>query len=83
MILYLAFCFLVFAMFFALPDLVAGARQLPPGGPELTPAELEQARDIARNALAGRIPIAAVVAVLATGLGAWSGRLPGLREAGR
>ena len=79
LMLYLVACFVFFALIFALPDLLAGARELPPGG-ELTPEELEGAREIARNALRGRIPLALGAAVVATGLAAWTRVLPGFRD---
>jgi hypothetical protein len=80
MLLYLAFFFLLFGMLFALPDLLAGARQLGPGPEELTPEELAQARDAARGALAGgRLLVALGLAVIATGLGGFARVLPGLR----
>ena len=79
MILYLLVFFLLFGLLFALPDLIEAARSLPPGD-ELTPEELEQAREVARGALRGRIHLIFVCAVIATGLGAWRRVLPGLRE---
>ena len=80
MMLYLMGFFVLFALIFALPDLVAGARELPPGGEELTPEELEKASEIARNALRGRIPLAIGAAVVATGLAVWAKVLPGFRD---
>jgi hypothetical protein len=79
MLVYLLGFFLLFGLLFALPDLIAAARELPPGG-ELTPEELEQARDVARSSLRGRIPVVFACAFLATALGAWRRLLPGLRE---
>lgn len=79
-LLYLAFFFLVFGMIFALPDLLEGARNLGPGPAELTPEELERARDTAREALrGGRLLVALGLAVIATGLGSYARVLPGLR----
>ena len=79
-LLYLAFFFLLFGMLFALPDLLEGARALGPGPEELTPEELEQARDTAREALrGGRLMVALGLAVIVTGLGSYARVLPGLR----
>lgn len=78
MLLYLFFFFFLFALIFQLPDLVAAARELPPGG-ELTPEEREYAREVGRNALRGRIPLALGAAVVVTGLAIWRRVLPGLR----
>ncbi len=79
-LLYLGFFFVLFGLLFALPDLLAGARQLAPGPDELTPEELAQAREIARGALAGgRLLLALGLAVIVTGLGGFAGVLPGLR----
>jgi hypothetical protein len=79
-ILYLAFFFFLFGILFALPDLLEGARGLGPGPEELTPEELDRARDTTRNALqGGRLQIALALAVIATGLGAYARVLPGLR----
>ena len=79
-ILYLAFFFLVFGMTFALPDLLEGARNLGPGPEELSPEELDEARDIAREALrGGRLLLALGLAAIATGLGSYARVLPGLR----
>ena len=77
---YVAGFFLLYAMLFALPDLVAGARALGPGPDELTPEEMERARQIARQALGGGKVLIALVASLATvGLGIWRHLLPGVR----
>jgi len=67
---------------FALPDLLAAARELPPGPAELTPQELAHAREIAREALAGRVHYAVAAALVTFGLLVWRGWLPGLRERG-
>ncbi len=80
MLLYLFGFFMLFALLFALPDLLAGVQELPPGGDELTPEELDRAREIARGALRGRVPLALGAAVVATGLGIWTRALPGLRD---
>jgi hypothetical protein len=79
MLLYLALFYVVFALLIALPYLLAAVQTLPPGGAELTPEELELARDTARRAFAGKAHWAALASVLATGAGAWYGKLPGLR----
>jgi hypothetical protein len=77
---YVAGFFLLFAMLFALPDLLAGARALGPGPEELTPEEMAQAQEIARQALGGGKVLIALVASLATvGLGIWRNVLPGVR----
>jgi hypothetical protein len=77
---YVAGFFLLYAMLFALPDLLAGARALGPGPEELTPEEMAQAQEIARRALSGGKVFIALVASLATvGLGIWRNVLPGAR----
>ena len=77
---YVAGFFLLYALLFALPDLVAGARELGPGPEELTPEEMERAKEIARRAMAGGKIVIALVASLATvGLGIWRNLLPGVR----
>ncbi len=79
-LLYLAFFFLFFGMIFALPDLLAGARDLGPGPEELTPEELDRARETGRQALrGGRLLVALALAAIATGLGSYARVLPGLR----
>ena len=79
-LLYLAFFFFLFGILLALPDLLEGARGLGPGPEDLTPEELERARDIARDALqGGRLMVALALATVATGLGAYARVLPGLR----
>ena len=69
---------IAYGLLFALPDLLAGARALPPGPAELAPEELAQAREIARNALAGRVPYAVGAALATFGLLVWRGWLPGV-----
>jgi hypothetical protein len=71
---------LAWGLAFALPDLLAAARDLPPGPAELTPEELAQAREVAREALAGRVHSAVAAALVTFGVLAWRGWLPGLRE---
>ena len=80
-LLYLVFFFFLFGLIIALPDLLAGARELGPGPDELTPEELDRAREITRGALAGgRLLVALGLAVIATGLGSYARLLPGLRD---
>jgi hypothetical protein len=80
MILYFALFFMGFALLLVLPDLIEGARALPPGSEELAPDELERAREIAREGLRGKLPYAFVLAVLTVGVLIWYQRLPGYRE---
>ena len=80
-LLYLAFFFFLFGLLLALPELLEGARDLGPGPEELTPEELDSARETAREALrGGRLLVALALAVIATGLGSFARVLPGLRE---
>jgi hypothetical protein len=80
-LLYLAFFFFLFGLLLALPELLEGARDLGPGPDELTPEELDRARETGREALrGGRVLVALALAVIATGLGAYARVLPGLRE---
>ena len=76
MMLYLFGFFLLFALLFVAPrlaELVALAGELPP-------EELERrAFEASRGAFAGRFYWAAGLAVLATGVAAWTRALPGLR----
>jgi hypothetical protein len=69
-----------YGLLFALPDLIAAARALPPGPAELTPEERAQASEIARSALRGRVPWIAAAAFATLGLALWRGVLPGLRR---
>jgi len=79
-LLYVAGFFLLYAMLFALPDLLAGYRALGPGPEELTPDEMARAREIARQAMGGGKVLIALVAALATvGFGIWRNVLPGVR----
>ncbi len=79
-LVYLVFFFVLFALLFALPDLIEGYRQLPPGPAQLTDEELGQAREIARRALGGGKLLAALAAAtIAVGLASFRGSLPGLR----
>jgi hypothetical protein len=79
-LVYLFGFFLLYAMAFALPDLIAGAQELGPGPGELTPEEEERAREVARNALSGgRLLIAVGASVLTVGFALWRRVLPGVR----
>jgi hypothetical protein len=80
LLLYFALLVIVFGLLFALPDLLAAFRALPAGQGELTPEELARARDAARGALAGRVPLVVLCAFAALGLALWRGALPGLRR---
>lgn len=81
MLLYFAGLVVLFGLAFALPDLLAAFRALPPGQGELTPAELARAREAARASLAGRVPLVVGCALVTLALGVWRGVLPGLRRA--
>jgi len=79
-LVYLVGFFLVYALAFALPDLIAGARALPPGPAEITPEEQAQAAELARAALSGgRLLVAAVAALCTVGFALWRRALPGVR----
>jgi hypothetical protein len=65
---------------FALPDLLAAAREIPAGEGELSPEELARAREVARSALAGRIPWVFAASFVTLALAIWRGLLPGLRR---
>lgn len=80
MLFYFAGLVVLFGLVFALPDLLAAFRELPPGQGELTPAELARARETARSALAGRVPLVIGCAFVTLGLAVWRGILPGLRR---
>lgn len=79
-IVYVAALWIVFSLLLALPDLLAGARALPPGPAELTPAELAQAREIARAAVSGRLHYALAAALATFGALVWLNWLPGVRR---
>ena len=80
LLFYVAGFFLLYAMLFALPDLVAGARELGPGPEELTPEEMARAKQIGREAMAGgKVLIALVASLVTVGLGVWRNVLPGVR----
>jgi hypothetical protein len=80
LLLYFFGLFVFFALLLALPALLEAFRTLPPGEGPLTDQERALAADVAREALRGRVPYAAIAAVLTLGLGAWTGALPGLRR---
>ena len=77
---YVAALSIVYALGLALPDLLAGARALPPGPAELTPAELAQARELARAAVTGRLHYALAAALATFGGLVWLRWLPGVRR---
>ena len=80
LLLYVAGFFLFYAMLFALPDLIAELRQLEPSTGPLTPEELERAKQVSREALAGGKVLLSLLAALATaGVGVWRHALPGVR----
>ena len=80
LLLYLAGFFLFYALLFALPELLAGARELPPGTEPLTPEELARAKEISRRALGGgRTYLAFAAALVTIAIAAWRKVLPGLR----
>jgi hypothetical protein len=79
-LVYLLGFFLIYAMAFALPDLIAGASELGPGPGELTPEEEARASEIARSALSGgRLLIAVGASILTVGFALWRRVLPGVR----
>ncbi|HEY8494309.1 MAG TPA: hypothetical protein VIN04_10475 [Myxococcota bacterium] len=79
LLLYFFGLFLLFALVLALPALLDALRELPPGEGPLTEAERQIAADVAREALRGRVPYAAIAALLVLALGVWTRSLPGLR----
>ena len=80
LVLYFFLFFVFFCFVLALPDLVAGARALPPSSGPLTDAEREAGARIAAAALRGKLPLALAATVAALALGAWTRALPGLRR---
>ena len=80
LVLYFFAFFVFFCFVLALPDLIAGARALPPSSGPLTDAEREAAARIAAEALRGKLPLAFAATVAAIALGAWTRALPGLRR---
>lgn len=79
-LLYFFGFFVFFALLLALPDLVEGARELPPGTGPITEEERARAARIASEAVRGRLTYALAAAAVALGLGSWLGVLPGLRR---
>lgn len=80
LLLYFFGLLLFFSLLLALPALLEAFRTLPPHEGPLTDAERTLAADVAREALRGRLPYAAIAAVATLGLGAWTRSLPGLRQ---
>ncbi len=79
MVLYMFVFFLVYALAFAVPDLIEGYQKLPPSSGPLTSEELDQAEEISRRAVRGKLHLAFAAALLTTAAGAWFRALPGLR----
>jgi hypothetical protein len=80
LLLYFAALVVAYGVLFALPSLLEAYRALPPGSGELTPEELERAREAARTALAGRVPLVVGAAFVTLALAVWRSALPGLRR---
>jgi hypothetical protein len=79
-LLYLAGFYLLYALLFALPDLVAGYQALGPGPETLTSEELARAEEITRGALSPvKELIALGAALLTVVVGARTRLLPGMR----
>ena len=77
MLLYLGGFFLLYALLLVAPDL---APLLGAEGRGLAPEALqERARQLAQQAMQGKVLIALVAAVATVGLGAWRKALPGMR----
>jgi Na+/proline symporter len=81
-LLYFFALVVLFGILFALPDLLAAYRALPPGQGPLTPEELARAREVARGALRGRLPWVIAAALATVAAAARWGWLPGLRRRG-
>jgi hypothetical protein len=79
MLLYLAGFYVFYALLLALPDLLAGFRELGPGPEQLTPEELARAKGIAQQAIGGKTVFALLAALATVGLGTWRRLLPGMR----
>lgn len=73
-LVYFALFFFAFCLLFALPALFEIARSVAPG-PEQQEAALEATRALIRP----KLPVAVALALVATGLGIYTGRLPGTR----
>lgn len=80
LMLYFFGLFVFFALLLALPALLDAFRSLPASDGPLTTEERKLAADAAREALRGRVPYAAIAAVLTLALGVWTRALPGLRR---
>ena len=75
-LLYLFGFSFLFSLLFALPALLRTFLALPPEAQ----SDLALARDVARDALRTRLPLCFAAAVLATGIGIGTRRLPGFRS---
>ena len=75
-ILYFFAFLLLFCGAFAAPALVDVLRATPPG-----PEQEAVAREAARRALDARVPLAALAALVVTGIGIYARLLPGFRGA--
>lgn len=80
MVLYLFGFFVLFAFLMVAPALIEGAQELGPGPAELTEEERERAAQIGYEAFRGKFYWAVLASVLCVAAGAWTQRLPGLRE---
>ncbi len=80
MVLYVAAFSLLFLFLLVVPDLVATFREVVARQGEVRPEDQERFAQVARHSLAGRVHWALGAAVLVTGLGIWTERLPGLRR---
>ena len=79
--IYLVGFFFLYAMIGVLPDLLAAVGTLGSGPDELTPAEIERAESVARDAANRTVLVVAFVgALLTTVVGSYYRVLPGLRE---
>jgi hypothetical protein len=77
MLLYLAGFFLFYGLLFVAPDL---APLLGAEGQALPPEQLqERARQVAQEAMRGKVILALLAAVATVGIGAWRRALPGMR----
>ncbi len=79
-ILYVALFFFAILFAFALPEMLDALRTPPPASPEERELAQQALAERVQEALRGRVPIALAAAVVLTGLGAYTGRLPGLGE---
>ncbi len=76
-ILYLFVFFMLYALLLVSPALFDVAQSLPPG-----PEQQEVARQVAKQAAQPRLWMAALAAVVTTGIGIYAGVLPGMRSEG-